>query len=262
MAFFRKLNRMSADLLVRHQHRKIELEGTLNCRDLGGLRTIDGRTTRRGVVYRSDALATLTPAAQARFADLGIRSVFDLRSTEERTRAPNQLPAGPVQHAAGFLPKGNPEMFAAVNGGRLNVAETRATMLGQYERLILDHTDRLRQVYRGLLGEPGVPALIHCASGKDRTGVAIAVLLLAVGVARDEVLEDYYLSNYQRRPVDLFVGSAQAEAVEQIMCAVPEYLEAALVAAERKFGSFDAYLRDGVGLSDLERAALAARLVA
>lgn len=252
---------MSTQLLDRHRHRKVELEGSLNCRDLGGLRTADGRTTRRGRVFRSDALATLTADDQARLADLGIRAVFDLRTQEERLRAPNRLPLGPTQHPVGFIPRGNPEMFQAVNAGQLDVAGTRATMLQQYENLILDHTDRLAGVYRGLLGQPGVPAIIHCASGKDRTGIVSAVLLLAVGVRRDDVLEDYHISNFQRRPVDLFQGSAAAAAVEQIMCAVPEYLEVALAAAERKFGSLDDYLSRGVGLRDEERLALADLLV-
>ena len=252
---------MSTELLERHRHRKVELEGSLNCRDLGGLRTVDGRTTCRGRVYRSDALATLTAEDQARLEALGIRAVFDLRTTEERVRAPNRLPAGPMQHAVGFIPRGNPEMFQAVNAGQLDVAGTRATMHQQYENLILDHTDRLARVYRGLLDQQGVPAIIHCASGKDRTGVVSAVLLLAVGVRRDDVLEDYHVSNFQRRPVDLFQGGAAGEVVEQIMCAVPEYLETALAAAEREFGSLDDYLRQGVGLSDHERTALADLLV-
>ena len=252
---------MSTELLERHRHRKVELEGSLNCRDLGGLRTVDGRTTRRGRVYRSDALATLTAEDQARLETLGIKAVFDLRTTEERVRAPNLLPAGPVQHAVGFIPRGNPEMFQAVNAGQLDVAGTRATMLQQYENLILDHTDRLARVYRGLLDGQGVPAIIHCASGKDRTGIVSAVLLLAVGVRRDDVLEDYHVSNFQRRPVDLFQGGAAGEVVEQIMCAVPEYLETALAAVEREFGSLDDYLRQRVGLTDMERTALADLLV-
>ena len=253
---------MGTELLERHHHRKVDLEGSFNCRDLGGLRTVDGRTTRRGRVFRSDALATLTAADQATLAGLGIRAVFDLRTREERERAPNRPPANAVQHAVGFIPRGNPEMFQAVNAGLLDVAATQASMRQQYENLILDHTDRLAAVYRGLLDSAGVPALVHCASGKDRTGIVSAVLLLAVGVDREEVLEDYHVSNFQRRPVDLFQQHAAAESVEQIMCAVPEYLEVALAAAERRFGSLDDYLARGVGLDDRERVALSDLLVA
>ena len=253
---------MSADLLDRHAHRQVVLEGACNCRDLGGLRTTDGRRTRRGVVYRSDALATLTSADQNTLAELGIRAVYDLRTVEERARAPNQLPAAaPAQRAFGFIPRGNHEMFVGVNTGQWSPEATRAAMLAQYERLILDHTECLVGVYRGLLASAGAQAVIHCASGKDRTGIACAVLLLAVGVAREEVIEDYVISNFQRRRVDLFHGAPPAAAVEHIMAASADYLLAALAASERAFGSFDAYLAQGVGLSDLDRVALAHFLV-
>jgi protein-tyrosine phosphatase len=253
---------MSAELLDRHHHRRIPFEGACNCRDLGGLNTTDGRRTRRGVVYRSDALATLSVADQAALAELGVRAVYDLRTTEERARYPNRLPVPPpAQHPFGFLPRGNPEMFEGVNSGAWSPAQTRQSMLGQYERLILDHTDCLAKVYRGLLRDDGIPAVVHCASGKDRTGIASAVLLLAVGVDRDAVVEDYVISNFQRRPVELFVGGAPSEAVEQIMCASADYITHALATAERSFGSFDDFLAQGVGLSDLERVALAELLV-
>lgn len=253
---------MSVELLARHAPRRVALEGACNCRDLGGLPTTDGRRTRPGVVYRSDALATLTPADQATLAGLGICAVYDLRTREERVRAPNQLPASaPVQHAFGFIPRGNHEMFAGVNSGQWSPEVTRAAMLAQYERLILDHTECLAGVYRGLLARAGAPAVIHCASGKDRTGIACAVLLLAVGVVREEVVEDYVISHFQRRRVDLFHGTPPAAAVEHVMAASADYLLAALAASERAFGSFDAYLAHGLGLSDLDLLALAHFLV-
>lgn len=254
--------RMSDELLERHAHRRIPFEGACNCRDLGGLRTTDGRRTRPGVVYRSDALATLTVGDQAALAELGVRAIYDLRTEDERTRHPNRLPVPPpVQHAFGFIPQGNLNMFEAVNSGAWSAEDTRRAMQSQYERLILDHTDCLAGVYRGLLREEGRPAVLHCASGKDRTGIASAVLLLAIGVGRQDVIEDYVISNFQRRPVALFTDGAPAAAVEQIMCASADYLDTALQAAERVFGSFDDFLARGVGLTDLERIALAELLV-
>ena len=250
-------------LLARHAHRKVALEGSCNCRDLGGLATAGGGRTRSGRVFRSDALATLTDADRGRLAELGIRAVYDLRTEEERQRAPNRLPAGtPVQHVRGFIPRGNREMFEAINTGRMTAAEARATMREQYERLALDHTDMLGAVYRNLLAADGAPGLVHCASGKDRTGVGVALLLLAVGVERDAVFEDYLLSHYQRRPIDLFLGEAAHDVVDQVMAAREEYLAAALGAIDREFGSFDAFVVRGLGFDAATRAALTALLVA
>lgn len=247
-------------LLARHRHRKVELEGSCNCRDLGGLRTVGGGLTRHGRVWRSDALATLTDADRARLAALGVRAVYDLRSEEERARAPNRLDADTSQHLLGFIPRGNREMFEAINAGRMGAAEARATMREQYERLALDHTDSLGAFYRGLLARDGAPAVVHCASGKDRTGVGVALLLLIVGVARDEIFEDYLLSHYQRRPIDLFIGEAAHEVVDQIMAAREEYLAAGLAAIEREYGAFDAFVARGLGLDTPARDALAALL--
>lgn len=249
-----------AALLERHRHRKIELEGSCNCRDLGGLRTVGGGRTHPGRVFRSDALATLTDADRARLAALGIRAVYDLRTEEERARAPDRLDAHTSQHRLGFIPRGNREMFEAINAGRMTPAEARATMREQYERLALDHTDSLGAFYRGLLAGAGAPALVHCASGKDRTGVGVALLLLAVGVGRDEVFEDYLLSHYQRRPIDLFIGEAVLEVVDQVMAAREEYLAAALAAIDREYGAFDAFVARGLGLDTASRDALTAFL--
>jgi protein-tyrosine phosphatase len=250
-----------AALLARHRGRKIDLEGSCNCRDLGGLRTVGGGRTRRGRVFRSDALATLTDADRARLAALGVRAVYDLRTEEERVRAPNRLAPDLPQHRLGFIPRGNREMFDAINAGRMSAVEARATMCEQYARLALDHTDSLGAFYRGLLARDGAPALVHCASGKDRTGVGVALLLLTVGVERDEVFEDYLLSHYQRRPIDLFVGEAALEVVDQIMAAREEYLAAGLAAIEREFGSFETFVARGLGLDAGARESLAALLV-
>jgi protein-tyrosine phosphatase len=255
-------NDAGAALLARHEARKIELAGTYNMRDLGGLATVDGRRTRRGRVFRSDALATLTAADCARLAELGIRAVYDFRTDEERARAPNRVDSlALVQHARGFIPRGNPEMFVAANTRQLTAATAHATMLAQYARLALDHAEHYAWVFRRLLSEDGAPAILHCASGKDRTGVATALLLLAVGVTREDVLEDYAISNWQRRPVDLFRDSAVAEAVEEIMSAHIDYLAGGLAAIERTHGSVEAYLERGLGLTPAEREGLVELLV-
>lgn len=250
-------------LLAAHQHRHVRLEGALNVRDLGGLPTQDGKRTRHGVLFRSDTLAHLTPADQVRLADLGLATVIDLRTEEERTRAPDRLPEGPAPavRALGFLPRGNIEMFSAINSGQLDAAAAVEAMVSQYRNLTLDHHDRYRAFVETLLGPGSHPLLFHCASGKDRTGIAAAIVLLAVDVPREAVVEDYAISNFQRRPVDLFTAGATAPAVEQVMAAHPRYLEAAFAAMEEASGSIPAYLAE-LGLDAEARRALRALLVA
>lgn len=250
-------------LLAAHQHRHVRLEGALNVRDLGGLPTCDGKRTRHGVLFRADTLAHLTEADQARLGTLGLTTVVDLRTQEERVRAPDRLPKGPVPavHALGFLPRGNVEMFSAINAGQLGAEEAIQVMMAQYRNLALEHHDRYQAFVETLLGPGSRPLLFHCASGKDRTGIAAAIVLLAVDVPRASVVEDYAISNFQRRPVDLFTAGAAAPAVEQVMAAHPGYLEAAFAAMEEASGSIPAYLEE-LGLSPEARRHLRDLLVA
>jgi protein-tyrosine phosphatase len=256
------VNDIAATLLATHRHRHVALEGARNVRDLGGLAAADGRRTRHGVVFRADTLAHLSDADMVRLAGLGLRTVVDLRTASERARAPDRLPAASIAlRTPGFLPRGNLEMIAAVNAGTFSAADALDAMCEQYRLLALEHLEVYREILDGLCEDQATPLLFHCASGKDRTGVTAAIVLLAVGVAPALVREDYVISNFQRRPVDLFSDGAQTAAVDQVMAADPRYLDAALAAINDSYGAFDAYLAQGLGLDDRRRAKLAARLL-
>jgi protein-tyrosine phosphatase len=166
-----------------------------------------------------------------------------------------------VVQALGFLPRGNVEMFSAINAGRLDAEDAVQAMMAQYRNLALEHHDRYQAFVETLLGPGSRPLLFHCASGKDRTGIAAAIVLLALDVPRATVLEDYAISNFQRRPIDLFTAGASAPAVEQVMAANPRYLEAAFKAMEEASGSIQAYLAE-LGLDSEARRHLRALLVA
>jgi protein-tyrosine phosphatase len=250
-------------LLEAHAHRRVPLEGAINTRDLGGLPTGDGARTRRGVAYRSDSLASLTREDLARVEALRLRSLIDLRTADERARRPNRLPrsAAISRHAVGFMPRGHIELIGAINARRLTAADTRRAMHEQYRRLALEHTSEFRAVIDALLTPVRTPLVFHCASGKDRTGLAAAIVLLAVGVDRAQVIEDYTLSNYQRPSVDFFSETADPDAVEQVMAADPSYLEAALDAMADTCGSIEGYLAERLGVESATRARLREVLV-
>lgn len=233
-------------LLATHAHRHVPLEGACNVRDLGGLPTTDGRRTRRGVLYRSDTLAHLSPADHDRLQALALRAIVDLRTADERARAPDRLPENlPLAlYNPGFIPRGNVEMFTAINSGQMGAEDAAQAMIGQYRNLTLDHFEEYRTFLSALLAPGQRPLLFHCASGKDRTGIAAAIILLAVDVPRDWIIQDYVISNYQRRPIDLFTHGAAGPAVEQVMAADPRYIEAALRSMEEAFGSIDDYLAE------------------
>ncbi|GAA4920731.1 protein-tyrosine phosphatase [Stackebrandtia albiflava] len=243
----------------------IELEGTPNLRDVGGLHTADGRTVKSGLVYRSSSLSGLTPADVTRVAELELRTVIDFRTSDEvRTDGPDRLPEG-VEPVALPVGGGSIQQFyaLAVSGdpGRL----TRVLGDGGGARLMCDvnrgfvDNDAERAQFGkavGLAAGPdGLPVLYHCTAGKDRTGWMTAILLTLLGVPRDSVIADYLASNefYRPRasdhlamliragvPVDLFIPVLEQR---------PEYLTAAFDTVDRRYGSFDGFVTDGLGLT-------------
>jgi protein-tyrosine phosphatase len=162
--------------------RRIVLDGPLNARDLGGLPLLGGGATRFGVVLRSDAPTLLSERDVVLLTSLGVRSVIDLRTDEERRRfGVSRLADAPVDHLHVPLLDGNLDP----------TAWTDEQGLFALYRYLLDHAgDRIVQVLR-LLAMPSGATVIHCTAGKDRTGVVAAATLLLVGTRRASVVADY-----------------------------------------------------------------------
>lgn len=244
--------------------KRLRLEGAVNFRDLGGYATEDGRRVRRRQLFRSDSLAELTAADAAAVAGLGLRSVFDLRDVGERRRYPNhaEAVAGLRVHEVGFLPHRADEMFAGVRDGTLSAAGVGTAIREMYRRLPLEQGAVYASILDGLLEADAVPALIHCTSGKDRTGFAAAVVLSALGVPRASILEDYLLTNHYRRDLSFMLGGDVDPAVVSALTeAHPDYLAAALDAADAEWGSIEGFLEHGLGLTPARRARLQALLL-
>jgi protein-tyrosine phosphatase len=243
--------------------RRIALAGAENFRDLGGYRTADGRTVRWGRLFRSDHLARLTPPDVVRVGGLGLRLVCDLRTPGEQEGHGDLLPVPPPSVAA--LPVDFPPLDPNRVRRRLLAGDVPA---GTFARLLTEANES----YAGALApqfadvlqrlataSAPLPALIHCNGGKDRTGFAAALVLLALGVPRATVLEDYLLTNAytarttRRRARLVFLASRFAVRPREMYAlleARAPYLEAGLAAMEARAGSIDAFLRDVLGLTD------------
>jgi protein-tyrosine phosphatase len=177
--------------VCRHSKDQIALEGGHNFRDLGGYATTDGRHLRPGLIYRSASLADLTPSDHAKLDALGLRVICDLRGNEERRRRPIQWPATACLEV---WSRNHEETAANILEFLLQPAvtahDTRRLMIEAYRRLPYDQADSYRQVFHRI-AQGNVPMVIHCSAGKDRTGVAVALLLSALGVPRNTVIADY-----------------------------------------------------------------------
>jgi hypothetical protein len=167
--------------------RWLALEGLDNVRDVGGLPLRDGRTTRTGVLLRSASLRHCTPADVTHLVDdFGLRLVLDLRTQREIDRdGPTALAEAGVETVAlSFIPE---------EGRALPETDDDVDpLVRSYLGYLRDRADNVVTAVRRLT-DTG-PALVHCAAGKDRTGVLVALVLDAVGVERDAVVADYALS--------------------------------------------------------------------
>jgi hypothetical protein len=173
--------RLAAMKTEPHPDRHLALDGTRNVRDVGGYPTLDGRRMRWRTLLRSDELARLPKRTVDALVDLGIRQVVDLRWPEELEISPNDFRRHPdVRYTSIPLLADDPTPFLG--------------LAGMYRHVLDARRPQLAAVAMALLADDGLPVVIGCAAGKDRTGVTIALLLDLCGVPRDLIVEDYALS--------------------------------------------------------------------
>jgi protein-tyrosine phosphatase len=180
----------------------IELEGAVNVRDLGGLPTADGQQTAGARLLRADNLQDLSPSDVAKLVhDIGVTTVVDLRSSNElKAEGPAPLDAvADVRHAHHpVLPElgSNTDMIADALLTRARQDESRYPgdpVCGHYLGYLEDRPDQIVAALRSIAHSEGA-ALVHCAAGKDRTGVVVALALTAAGVCPRAVVADYAAS--------------------------------------------------------------------
>lgn len=237
--------------------RLLPLEGGNNFRDLGGYDTQDGRQVKWGVLYRSGAMNGLTDADYRYLSQLGISVVCDLRSTEERDEAPTRWQAEPTPQRLErdyVLEMG--EMFSILAQPGVEVSRVKKVFADFYRELPFEFASQYRDMFAALLAGKA-PLAFNCSAGKDRTGVGGALLLMALGVSRDDVIADYLLSNQYYRPADSLNGD---DATSRMLASLPQeviavlmgvdrlYIDAALAAIEARYGSVEAYLQAELGV--------------
>ena len=250
--------------------RLVPLDGTQNFRDLGGYETAGGGRVRWGRVFRSDSLAELSDADVGRLARLGLRLVCDFRGDAEVTEEPNRL-AGRPGVAYWNQPLGDRSVQPAEWRRRFesgDFAGVDASWLTRsYRGMIDDCAAELGAVLRRLAHERGLPAVLHCTAGKDRTGVASALLLLLLGVSRELVLEDYaltgrYTEGRIRSAERFFAGRGiDPTHVRGLLGSEPATLAGALDHLDAAHGGAERWARGRAGLTEAELAALRAALL-
>lgn len=245
-----------------------------NFRDYGDYATSAGRRVKPGRLYRSAHHARATEADLARLADLGVATVVDLRRPGERRHQPSRRPAGAAcvvvesDHDDG----GEAPHITFLKTADLTEASGRAFMGEAYRRLPFEppHLDLFARYFRALADADG-PVLIHCAAGKDRTGLLAALTHHLLGVSRDDMVEDYLLTNRAvnlearapdiARQLEAMTGrTASHGAVVAFLGVEPDFLEIAFRTIEDQHGSLDAYLEAALGVDAAMRDRIGDRL--
>lgn len=227
-----------------------------NCRELGGIPAAGGRCVRRGALWRSGNLFGLGASSRRQLEALGIARIIDLRVPFEREWEPDapigarniHLPIEPL--VARYFAK-YPEAPE-----RMTAPEMMQLMQATYRDFITGQAARFAAFFAHLLAGDSAPLLFHCTAGKDRTGMAAALLLLALGVPLEHVRRDYLQSAAHCTPPP-GAGGADEEAQKLLWGVRAEYLDAALEEIARQ-GGVDAYLQRALRVGAPERERLRA----
>ncbi len=247
-----------------------------NFRDYGDYAAAAGRRLVGGRLFRSAHQARVSEADLDRLGALGIGAVVDLRRPSERRAQPSRRPAG---FAATVIESAHDDGGEAPHLTFLKTADLtpdsgRRFMIETYRRLPFEpaHLDLFSRYFR-VLGEAEAPVLIHCAAGKDRTGLLAALTHQLMGVGRDDMVEDYLLTNTAvdlesrapgiARQLETMTGRKVAhDAVVAFLGVEPVYLETALDEIGSRYGSVDGYLEQALGVDGTLRDRIGQRLAA
>ncbi|MBB5745520.1 tyrosine-protein phosphatase [Brevundimonas variabilis] len=245
-----------------------------NFRDFGGYPTLDGRQVRSGRLYRSAHHARMTEADLGRLAGYGIGAVVDLRRPVERQRQPSLRPEG----FSGLViendldAQGEAPHITFLKTSDLTPDSGRRFMMDTYGRMPFAPTyhDLFRRYFEILATSDGA-IVVHCAAGKDRTGLLVALTHHLLGVGQEDMMADYLLTNAavdleQMAPsfakqIEAMSGRKPSEdAVVAFMGVEPAYLEAAFAAINLRYGSIDVYLDQVIGVDEFLRSRIIERL--
>ncbi|MBC1891115.1 tyrosine-protein phosphatase [Listeria booriae] len=244
--------------------RTIPLEGCFNFRDLGGYVNTAGKTVKWGKLYRSSLLTNITEKDKDTLEKLGVSWICDLRSTSEIAAKPTPALAHIKNR---HIPIGTAKN-ESTESQKIDIPDDHRVyepLMGESYRVFVQSKDGFREIFNDIIEKEEVPFLFHCTAGKDRTGVLGALLLKLLDIPENTILADYELTNQyadnilgeMQGLVNAFSNSEKKIDLENFRPmaeARPAYLEIAFDEMQKEYGSVDAYLEKGIGITPSEKA--------
>jgi protein-tyrosine phosphatase len=257
---------------------RVPLEGTYNLRDIAAYRNRRGQPLRRGVYYRADNLARLTPAGEAAFRSLGVRTVIDLRTEQEIRVFPNRLAEGSglryhsvdlVGNSHEIISRGDTIVSVDIEE-RLEsgyFADPAGRLIAIYTTMLDHQGEAFRRTFSLLASKEATPAVFHCVAGQDRTGLVAAFLLSVAEVPEEVIVFDYaatahynvhrYIEENAQAYWGMPIGAAEEYGSQ--FCP-PEAMRGTLDHLRERYGGALGYLRE-VGVTEAELVAVGERLL-
>ena len=228
-----------------------------NWRSLGGLVGRNGKKVKENLLYRSGQLYQLTDEQIADLRDnKKIKRIFDFRGPEEVTTYPDDLWRGLDYIILDILEDANINQ-ASVSEIISGDSKTHDNMMSTYEELALSSSaQKYYHQFLSTIASDPVPMIFHCFAGKDRTGVGAALILKALDVSEDQILDDYLKTNELRKEANEEIlaslkdqlNESQLEEVRIALKVEADYLIHYFSTVNDKFGDFDHYFTDGLKL--------------
>lgn len=262
---------------LRTATRALPLKGGRNFRDLGGYPAADGQRVKWGTVYRSGVLSNLTDADYGYLEHLGIQVICDFRSSEERVSETTNWRGGsaPKIISWGYTNESGDDLKKLFSED-LTAEKMHGVMVDMYTRIAYEHADKYATVFRKL-AEGKTPLLFHCSAGKDRAGTGTALLLSALGVDRETIVQDYALSDdivdYEEEYSDAFENPEEEGGIVTKLARLspevraplfesdPAYIQSMFTTLEEQHGSVEAFIKEVMGVKPETLTRMRARLL-
>ncbi|WP_378105633.1 tyrosine-protein phosphatase [Chryseobacterium sp. sg2396] len=242
---------------------EMNVERVYNFRTIGNIKNTEGRTLKKGKLYRSGHLYRLKSRYFETLENLGIKDVIDLRNSKEIAQKPDHIPDGMAyKNESAFEDEGDQlgQARKLVLKGKINSSDAEKKMLDFYRNYVTEHPEVIRKIIIGIL-ESDTPVLYHCTAGKDRTGIITALILTILKFDKQTIYNDYLLSNNYReklvnkrlnlaRNLHFIYPKLDIGVLEKLSWVETAYLDAAFNEIDKKYGSINRYIQEVLKISN------------